>query len=126
MSGQSKAWSRGLWGTVGVLALLAGCNNNPYPDGAAATNTIFNSFDERSPRYIDPTASYSNNETPYTYSAYEPLYAYHYLKRPYTLIPKSAQEVVNPYYVDKTGRRLPDDAAAEQIAESVYGVSLLL
>ena len=60
----------------------AACNNSPWPDGAAATNTIFNSFDERSPRYLDPTASYSNPETPYTYSAYEPLYAYHYLKRP--------------------------------------------
>ena len=39
------------------------CNNSPYPDGAAATNTLFYSFDERSPRYLDPTASYANPET---------------------------------------------------------------
>jgi len=104
--------------------VLAGCNNSPWPDGAAATNTIFNSFDERSPRYLDPTASYSNPETPYTYSAYEPLYAYHYLKRPYELIPKTAEAVAKPFYLDKAGQRLPDDAPAEQIAESVYDVHL--
>ena len=103
---------------------LAACNNSPYPDGAAATNTMFNSFDERSPRYLDPTASYSNPETPYTYSAYEPLYAYHYLKRPYVLIPKAAEEVAKPYYLDKAGARLPDDAPADQIAESVYDVHI--
>jgi ABC-type transport system substrate-binding protein len=109
---------------VAAALLLAACNNSPWPDGAAATNTIFNSFDERSPRYLDPTASYSNPETPYTYSAYEPLYAYHYLKRPYELIPKAAEAVAKPFYLDKAGQRLPDDAPAEQIAESVYDVHI--
>ncbi len=103
---------------------LGGCNNSPYPDGAAATNTLFNSFDERSPRYLDPTASYSNPETPYTFAAYEPLYGYHYLKRPYEVIPKAAAAVVKPYYLDKSGARLPDDAPAETIAESVYDIPI--
>jgi len=109
---------------LALSLLLAACNNSPYPDGAAATNTIFNSFDERSPRYLDPTASYSNPETPYTYSAYEPMYAYHYLKRPYELIPKTAEAVAKPHYVDKAGQPLPDDAPPEQIAESIYDVHL--
>ncbi len=109
---------------VAAALALTGCNNSPWPDGAAATNTLFNSFDERSPRYLDPTASYSNPETPYTYSAYEPLYAYHYLKRPYQLIPKAAEEVAKPYYLDKAGQRLPDDAPVAQIAESVYDIRL--
>ncbi len=103
---------------------LGACNNSPYPDGAAATNTLFNSFDERSPRYLDPTASYSNPETPYTFAAYEPLYGYHYLKRPYEIIPKAAAEVVKPYYLDKSGARLPDDAPVEAIAESVYDIPI--
>ncbi len=119
---RTRAW---LWAFLMACGLtLPGCNNSPYPDGAAATNTLFNSFDERSPRYLDPTASYSNPETPYTYSAYEPLYAYHYLKRPYELIPKAAEEVVKPYYLDKNGTRLPDDAPVEQIAESVYDIHI--
>lgn len=107
-----------------LLGLAAGCNNSPYPAGAEKENTLFNSFDERSPRYLDPTASYSNPETPYTYSIYEPLYSYHYLKRPYELIPKTAQEIVQPYYLDAAGKRLPQDAPAEQIAESVYDIRI--
>ena len=109
---------------VFALLVLAGCNNNPWPDGAERENTLFNSFDERSPRYLDPTASYSNPETVYTFQIYEPLYAYHYLKRPYELIPKAAQEVTAPYYLDKNGQRLPDTADAEQIAESVYDIKI--
>lgn len=60
----------------------------------------------------------------HVFTAYEPLYAYHYLKRPYVLIPKAAEEVAKPHYLDKAGQPLPDDAAPEQIAESVYDVKL--
>ena len=104
--------------------VLVACNNSPYREGAAATNTLFYSFDERSPRYLDPTASYTNPEAAYVYQIYEPLYSYHYLKRPYTLIPKAAAEVVKPYYLDKAGLPLPADAAPEQIAESVYDIPI--
>ena len=121
---------RSLWrgiclvlGAAAALALAA-CNNSPWPEGSARSNTLFNSFDERSPRYLDPTASYSNPESAYTYQIYEPLYAYHYLKRPYELIPKLAERVVRPYYLDKAGKRLPDDAPVEQIALSIYDVPI--
>ena len=112
-------------GLLGLWALLlAGCNNNPYPLGAERTNTLFYSFDERSPRYLDPTASYSNPETAYTFQIYEPLYGYHYLKRPYQLTPKAAAQVVRPHYLDKNGQPLADDAAADLIAESVYEIPI--
>ncbi len=103
---------------------LAGCNNSPHPAGAAASNTMFLAFQERSPRYLDPTASYANNETPVTYQVYEPLYGYHYLKRPYVLVPKAATDVVTPTYLDAKGATLPDNAPGEQVAESVYDVPL--
>ena len=55
-----------------VLAVgLAACNNNPYPAELVASNTLIYTFDERSPRYLDPTASYSNPESAYTYQIYE-------------------------------------------------------
>jgi ABC-type transport system substrate-binding protein len=107
-----------------LLSALAACDNNPHPDGAAAQNSLYTAFNERSPRYLDPTSSYSSNETPYTYQIYEPLYAYHYLKRPYTLMPRAAQAVVAPHYLDKQGRALPDDAPADQIAESLYEIRI--
>ena len=109
--------------TVSVL-VLAGCNNSPYPVGAEKQNTLFYSFDERSPRYLDPTASYANPESAYTFQIYEPPYGYHYLKRPYVLEPKAATEVARPFYLDKDGKRLPDDVAADQIAESVYDIKI--
>jgi len=102
----------------------AGCDNSPYARGATAENTLYSAFTARSPRYLDPTASYSNNETPYTFSIYEPLYGYHYLKRPYTLVPKTAVEVVEPRYLDKAGQPLPADAPGDAVAESVYDIRI--
>lgn len=83
--------SLGAWVTVGLLGLvfgLTGCDmlerpiNSPYEAGAQASNTLYTAFTQRSPRYLDPAKSYSSDETPYTYNIYEPLYGYHYLKRP--------------------------------------------
>jgi len=107
-----------------ATTLLAACNNNPWPDDEAASNTLRSAVIENSPRHLDPTASYWNNDTPYTYQIYEPPYGYHYLKRPFQLVPKSAREVVQPRYVDKEGRPLPADAPAGQVAESIYDVPI--
>jgi ABC-type transport system substrate-binding protein len=106
-----------------ALATTA-CNNNPWSSEGAASNTLYTAVIENSPRHLDPTASYWSNDTPYTYQIYEPLYGYHYLKRPFQLVPKTAREVVKPRYVDKDGKTLPDDAAAELVAESIYDVPI--
>ena len=112
-------------GAGALLALaLAGCNNSPWPHDAAGENTIYTSMIENTPRHLDPTASYWSNDTAVTYQVYEPPYGYHYFKRPFELVPKTAQRVVAPFYVDKDGRRLPDDAPADQIAESIYEVPI--
>ena len=107
-----------------AVTLLAACNNNPWPEGAAATNTLFSGVIESSPRHLDPTASYWSNDTAYTYQIYEPPYGYHYLKRPYVLVPKTAAEVVHPRYIDKDGNPLADDAPGEKVAESIYDVPI--
>jgi ABC-type transport system substrate-binding protein len=127
--GATMVWTRCLRSTLLLAALalaglLGGCNNNPYPSADSARNLLFNSFDERSPRYLDPTASYSNPETVYTFSAYDTLYGYHYLKRPYQLVPKLAEAVTAPYFVDAKGQRLPEDAPVDQVAESVYDIKI--
>ncbi|MEO7334976.1 MAG: peptide ABC transporter substrate-binding protein, partial [Caldimonas sp.] len=107
-----------------AATLLGGCDSSPNPKGSEATNTLFVAFQERSPRHLDPTASYSVNEVPYMYAVYEPPYAYHYLKRPYELVPKSALELAVPRYLDKNGRPLPADAPGELIAESDYDIRI--
>ena len=117
---------RCLWRRLAWLAavLLAGCNNNPLPSELAATNTLVSAVIESSPRHLDPTASYWSNDTPYTYQIYEPPYGYHYLLRPFKLIPKTAQAVATPRYYDKDGQPLPDDAPGELVAESVYDIRI--
>jgi ABC-type transport system substrate-binding protein len=125
MSGSTIGWL-----TIGRLALaaatlcLAACDNSPWPKNASSENTIFSAMIENTPRHVDPTASYWSNDTLVTYQVYEPPYGYHYLKRPFELVPKSAERVVAPRYLDKNGSPLPDDAPAEQIAESVYDVPI--
>ncbi|MFM2399602.1 MAG: hypothetical protein RL341_1759, partial [Pseudomonadota bacterium] len=115
-----------LFFAIGVASVLSACGiaNSPHPKGAELENAIFTAFQERSPKYLDPTASYSNNETPITYQVYEAPFGYHYLKRPFQLIPRLAEEVTQPYYLDKSGNRLPDDTPVEQIAYSVYDVKI--
>ena len=56
--------------------------NAPHPIDDYAKPTIYTAFGGRSPKTLDPQRSYSSDETVYTYSIYEPLYQYHYLKRP--------------------------------------------
>jgi ABC-type transport system substrate-binding protein len=107
-----------------ALVLLAACDNSPWPKRSASENTIHSAMIENTPRHLDPTASYWSNDTLVTYQVYEPPYGYHYLKRPFELVPKSAEAVVTPKYLDKNGQVLPDDAAADQIVESVYDVPI--
>jgi ABC-type transport system substrate-binding protein len=107
-----------------VLA-LAGCSrvvNSPHPIGAEGSNTLFVAYQER-PKYLDPVSSYSNNETPWTFSIYEPPLRYHYLKRPYTLAPHST-ELPQVRYLDKDGKPLPQSAPVDEIAYTVYTLKI--
>ncbi len=109
---------------LGVAMLFTACDNSPWPKSAASENTIYSAMIENTPRHLDPTASYWSNDTLVTYQVYEPPYGYHYFKRPFELVPKTAAQVVTPSYLDKNGQRLADDAPADQIAESVYDVPI--
>ncbi|MFZ3043035.1 MAG: ABC transporter substrate-binding protein [Thiobacillus sp.] len=115
---------RGLLGLG--LSLMAGCSdnwNNPYPGSEANANVFYSAFSER-PKHLDPARSYSSNEVEFTGQIYEPPLQYHFLKRPYTLIPLTAEAVPTPRYFDAAGQALPDDAPAASIAESVYEISI--
>jgi ABC-type transport system substrate-binding protein len=110
---------------IGMLGIaVTGCSNSPLPIGAENENTLYTNFQERSPKYHDPTSSYANNETPITYNVYESLYTYHYLKRPFELVPKLATSLPKVTYLDKDGKPLPEDANVDAIAESVYEIPI--
>jgi ABC-type transport system substrate-binding protein len=106
-----------------VLIFAAGCSespwNDPYPAAEAGSNTLYSSFSER-PKHLDPVQSYAENEFAFIANIYQPPLQYHYLKRPYELIPFGAEAVPKPLYLDAAGRRLPDTAPAERVAFSEY------
>lgn len=98
--------------------------NAPRPLVEYASNTLFSSFQGQSPRTMDPQASYSSDETIYTYTVYEPPYGYHYLKRPYVVIPRAAKRVATPTYLDAKGSVLSADAPADKVAVSRYRIEI--
>jgi ABC-type transport system substrate-binding protein len=81
-----------------VLALLGACGevwNDPYPAAERGKSIFYASFVNR-PKHLDPVQSYTEDEALFTQQVYEPPLQYHYLKRPYELIPLTAVEVPKP------------------------------
>ncbi|HET6761069.1 MAG TPA: ABC transporter substrate-binding protein, partial [Gemmatimonadaceae bacterium] len=110
-----------------LLLLLAGCGegawNNPYPSSQRGDNIRYSAFSER-PKHLDPVQSYSENEAVFNAQIYEPPLQYHYLKRPYELVPLTATEVPRPKKYDKAGQVLSDKAEGETVAYSVYEIRI--
>jgi ABC-type transport system substrate-binding protein len=97
--------------------------NNPYPAHDDGRQILYTAFRER-PKHLDPARSYSSNEYDFIAQIYEPPFQYHYLRRPFQLIPLTATEIPVPVYLDRAGRRLPADAPIDRIAYSVYTIRL--
>ncbi|MBF6617072.1 MAG: ABC transporter substrate-binding protein [Candidimonas sp.] len=116
---------------LGLVALMLGlvaCTqepvNSPYPAGHEQDNVLYTAFSQRSPKHLDPASSYSSDETPFTYSIYEPLYGYDYLARPYRLVPRAAVAIDPPTYYDAADNVLADDAPGRDIAVSIYDIRI--
>ena len=109
------------------IALLSACSsdswNNPYPPSAENGNILYSAFAER-PKHLDPVQSYSSNEILFTAQIYEPPLQYHYLKRPYRLVPLSAAEMPVAQYFNLNGERLPEGVDNKSIAYTVYEISI--
>ncbi len=107
--------------------LLAGCSegpwNNPYRASESGRPIVYSSFSER-PKHLDPARAYSSNEYAFIAQIYEPPLQYHFLKRPYQLVPLAATELPRVTYLDQRGKPLPGDAPAERIAFSDYTIRI--
>ncbi len=119
-------WAR-LWVlffiTLSVTACDQGGWNNPYPEAERTANILYTSFSGR-PKHLDPAQSYSSNEVAFTGQIYEPPLQYHYLKRPYEIIPLTAIQVPKAVYFDQQGHELPNNAPVKNIAYSVYTIEI--
>jgi ABC-type transport system substrate-binding protein len=101
-SGFDKTTARGFVSSVTVRArsaamvllgtLLAGCTNDPYPQEDPGAKVLYLSY-PIPPKTLDPAVAYSNYDQPITGNVFDTLLQYHYLERPYRLIPSLAAEV---------------------------------
>ncbi|MCB1750901.1 MAG: ABC transporter substrate-binding protein [Gammaproteobacteria bacterium] len=107
--------------------LASGCSdriwNNPYPAAESNQNILYSSFSER-PKHLDPVRAYSSNEYEFIAQIYEPPLQYHFLKRPYQLVPLAADRVPVVRYYDNKGGLLPNDVDVSKIDISEYEITI--
>ena len=110
-----------------LFILLVGCDdiqlNNPYSDNEGNQTVLYQSFSER-PKHLDPATSYSENEYAFIAQIYEPLFQYHYLKRPYQLTPLTATQLPEIIYHDAQGKVLAKNASEQDIAYTDYVINI--
>ncbi|MEE8423061.1 MAG: ABC transporter substrate-binding protein [Thermodesulfobacteriota bacterium] len=102
------------------LLVISGCIlNSPYRSSESGKNVFYTTFSEP-PKHLDPAISYSSNEYVFIGQIYEPPLQYHYLKRPFELIPLTLEDVPSPQYFDKKGNRLPQNITPDKVHRTVY------
>ncbi len=113
--------------TTFLALLLTACDsglwNNPYPASDDGKSILYTAFTAR-PKHLDPAQAYSENEYNFIAQIYAPPLQYHYLKRPYQLIPLAASQMPTVRFLDKHHRPLPGNTPDHDIAYSVYEVSI--
>ncbi len=110
-----------------ATSMFGGCRqgalNNPYSSAEQGANIMYSSFRER-PKHLDPVQSYFENEIRLTAQIYMPPLQYHYLKRPYELIPFAASAMPKVIFYDADGRVLSAQASASRVARTRYEISI--
>jgi oligopeptide transport system substrate-binding protein len=97
--------------------------NNPYSEDEGKQAVLYESFSER-PKHLDPAVAY--NATEYTFLAqiYEPPFQYHYLKRPYQVVPLTAARMPDVIYLNSKGEKLGQGAIDRDIAFTDYMIEI--
>ncbi|MBK7976886.1 MAG: peptide ABC transporter substrate-binding protein [Deltaproteobacteria bacterium] len=94
MTPVARRWTSAL-GTLAIGALAsfsATCTNNPYPAADQGRKVLYTAFEE-APKTLDPQVSYTTVEHAFTGNIFDTPLEYHFLKRPYTLIPGMAKSI---------------------------------
>lgn len=79
-----------------VLAVALGaCTNNPYPDEDGERRILYLAYSE-APKTLDPAVAYSTVDHMVTGAVHENLLQYHFLERPYRLVPGLLEHLPEP------------------------------
>jgi len=110
--------------TIALIWFAAGCTpNNPYRAAEKGKNIFYATFTEP-PKHLDPARSYSSDEYRLIAQIYEPPLQYHYLKRPYELIPLAAETLPVPRYLDRFNKPLPAGARPDKVSKAIYDIRI--
>jgi ABC-type transport system substrate-binding protein len=112
---------------LAFASFLAGCGdtlwNDPYPVAERGSNTLYTAFVDR-PKHLDPALSYTSDEWDFIAQIYEPPLQYHYLKRPYELIPASAERLPTVRFFAADNSELGADAPPGRVAYSEFEIHI--
>jgi ABC-type transport system substrate-binding protein len=101
---------------VSTLLLLAGCGdgpwNNPNPPSPEGQLVYQSVMSPAPPKHLDPALSYSADESLFISQIYEPPMGYHFLKRPYELIPLGIEDHPQATFLDEGGNIVQADSEA--------------
>ena len=109
---------------TGIFLAIVGCTGEPLNSPYSSTNNediFFSSFQER-PKHLDPAKSYSSNEYAFIAQIYEPLLQYHYLKRPYVLVPLVASQMPKIEYYDENFNKLSNNKNSAKFVKYIINI----
>ncbi|WP_241521282.1 ABC transporter substrate-binding protein [Kineobactrum sediminis] len=109
-----------------LVTVLAGCSegpwNNPNPPSPEGKVTYQSVMSPAPPKHLDPAVSYASDESLFLMQIYEPPMGYHFLKRPYELIPLGVESFPTITYLNAEGESVEPDSA--DVAFSRYHLSV--
>ncbi len=117
------------WSCQGISVILMCCIisctewNNPYVDDPKEAQILYASFSEQ-PKTLDPARAYSSDAYGFISQIYEPPLQYHYLKRPWSLIPLSVSAMPELIYLDEKYQTLPPGTPLSQVVYSRYRLTI--
>ena len=109
-----------------TISLIFGCQsplNNPYRPSERGKNVYYTTFYAQ-PKTLDPARAYSSDEYSIICQIYEPPLQYHYLKRPYELMPLTSTKLPKPHYFDKNGNLLSPNPPAKKVHRVIYEIQI--
>lgn len=111
-----------------VSVLLSACGkppwNNPHApetDGLVIYQSVMS---PAPPKHLDPAISYASDESLFIMQIYEPPMAYHFLKRPYELVPLGVESLPQVSFLDESGAVIEEDDETTPVAFSRYTLHL--
>jgi oligopeptide transport system substrate-binding protein len=97
-----------------LLPFLAACGEGPWndphppqPDNKVVYHSVMS---PAPPKHLDPAISYSADESLFHMQIYEPPLGYHFLKRPYELVPLGVSDFPALTFLDAVGREVSVDS----------------